>query len=629
MSFFRVMLLLLVVFSPLTASAEQEGIIWLEYPSDGVVLGQGYNLLEDRPSYASCVDFLPVQDPSQLVEYRFNEVNSHTETKSLTNISASGSMKMAILNASARLSFLSNETFSSDTTKFYLTARVTNSTLFASPSLPFKAGVSVPNPAANTITASEPTSPDGERLNIAPEDARNVEKCGHGFVAAIVSGAAIDAFLTFTKSDATSLADIKGGLEADIASVFKVSGNFQQRQESVSKQDSTSISLYRFGGKGTQLAYDLKGLKQSLKDIVKDATQTPKPIRVGILPYRYLYTQPDFSGAWSADSFSEAIDAFFVAKDVFEKTDAAIQKVESLVDTADRPNRKVRDPILLLNDARLYVDLNTEAMQLANRLSTVLLLCRQETQALNATISGDGGGNAGDTDTGDGADGRSEAEEARRADTEGPRRAAMAALGAPRVGFDVGSRGPAALGFRRARTTPLETDEEWRQHMQVLYDRDVAKLSAPLSDGSGPSSRSEVDLARVQYCQTRSNSADSSLGWVEETFLSNAAEYALRLQARELSMRPIYWADLGALRKEKIRKINAEPGLVAGQKRAEIKNVLNSFQEYVRTTGFRRDICRVSFTHPVCGTDEDWIQQAAIADGLQPDLAQIQKELEN
>lgn len=609
---FRKLFVVPFLFVPIPAASEQEGLIWIEYPSEGVVLGQGYNLLEDRPSFATCVDFLPVQDPSQQVEYRFEEVSSHTRTRSLTDISASGSMRMAILNASARLSFLSNEEYSSDTTKFFLTARVTNSTLFAAPSLPYKAGVTVPNPAGSVIQDSVPQPPAGNQIRIDPVDARNVDKCGHGFVAAIVSGAAIDAFLTYSKEDAEALADIRGGLKADIGSVFKVSGSFQQRQESVSNQERTSISLYRFGGRGTELAFDLTGLRSTLRDIVRDATQAPKPIRIGILPYRYLSTQLDFSETWTADSFSDQIDAFFLAKDVFERTDAAIQTVETLVDTTDRPERQFNDPILILLDARAYVETNTEAMRLANRLSTILLLCRQETNALNNSV--------GETASVDEIE----------ISTESIREAAQAALGPPRIGASITIPILSAAETTNGHAVAsLLTDEEWARHMTELYLRDVEALSTPLRGSSHSATRSDVDKDRIQYCQIRHRENPVKDGWVTETFLSRSVEYALRLQARELSMRPIYWNDLGALRKERIRRVMSDGALVAGEKLREIKAILDEFQEYIRTTGFRREICNVSFSHPVCGTDEAWINSAALAVDILPDLAQILKELDS
>src|SRR5690606_20915319 len=109
-------------------------------PQAGVVLGQGYNLLTDSPSTGTCVNFRAVQDPSQQISYTFDEVTSKTETMSKLDISASGSLKMAILNASASLNFLTQEEFDVDTKKFLLTANVVNSALFAAPSYDYKLG---------------------------------------------------------------------------------------------------------------------------------------------------------------------------------------------------------------------------------------------------------------------------------------------------------------------------------------------------------------------------------------------------------------------------------------------------------------------------------------------------------
>ena len=286
-----------------------EQITWMEYPEAGVVIGQGYNLLEHKPTHGTCVTFVPIQDPSQEISYRFQEVTSTTDIRSQLNISASGSLQMAILNASARLNFLSDETFHLDTKKFLLRATVTNSSLFAAPSVGFKKGVLIlgsDSPAAQYVSDHRFGSIELSQV----EDRFNTSKCGHGFVAAIISGAEIDAFLTWNRTDANSLANITGGVEANIAEIFSVRGSLESRQQSQSIKESTSVSVFKVGGSSGKIAYDLDGLKSSLNQLAIEASTLPKPIRIGVLPYSSLSSDPVASNI-QAEVFQDAVAAYF------------------------------------------------------------------------------------------------------------------------------------------------------------------------------------------------------------------------------------------------------------------------------------------------------------------------------
>ena len=360
----------------------KDSIVWLDYPDEGVVLGQGYSMLEDRPTYGTCVDFVPIQDPSQEVRYKLEEVNSHTEIQSMTNISASGAMKMAILQATARLSYLSDEKFSSDSTKFWLNATVTNSALFAAPSIDFKAG--------GTVSGTAPTdvfTKYGGYSKIAfkyEKDKGNASKCGQGFVGVIVSGAALDSFLTFSKSNSDSLAQIKGGLEANIANIFSVSGSFEQRQKAVSTQDSTQITLYRYGGSGGEIAYDLTGLKRTVSALTIEAASNPKPVRIGIVPYSALDQEPGPMGL-DAQRYADALAAYFLDLDVASRTGDYIDSfMDREKDELPNPTPKTAGTApIYLADLKSYVELNADALKAANELSHMLSLCRDEATTQN------------------------------------------------------------------------------------------------------------------------------------------------------------------------------------------------------------------------------------------------------
>ena len=542
-----------------------EDMVWLDYPESGVVLGQGYNLLEDKASYGTCVDFIPVQDPSQFISFNFDEVNSHSEVISKTNISASGSMKMAILNASARLKFLSNETFKLDTTTFYLNAEVTNSSLFAAPSIPFKRGVSIPQPlGGNTnIDWKDKSKSLNGKIKIDPIDVRNYQKCGHGFVAAIISGAAVDSFLSFSKSDANAISDINGGLKADIAGIFKVSGSFEQRQESTKRQDRTKISLFRYGGESGGIAYDLAGLKDSIKNLTQDAVEAPKPIRIGVLPYRSLDTHKDLNEPYSAFEYTHAINAYFLARDVFEKTSEAIQVLSEI--PIHPQDRESDIPIVIAKNITHYIDLNDRSMALAGRISNALRRCQEVTTRFNEELQ------------------VSPEEESHTSSNK-------SISDAPKL--------------RRFPLDKIDTDE----------NAPYGALTKILSDSSD-STLNE----RFAACKPDDN----------EGYFSVAVQQALQIAAEELSIRPIYGNDLGVRLetelKDKVLNVQGSPAT----RQTAYLDILKTYTINYRADQFRRSICSFDFTHPICTqvNASEWRKKAVLdSSKTKVDLIQIEKE---
>ena len=376
-----------------THASDANDLVWVEYPQSGVVLGQGYNLLTDSPATGTCVDFRAVQDPSQQTSYRFDEVTSKTETMSKLNISASGSLKMAILDATASLNFLTQEEFTVDTKKFLLTADVTNSSLFAAPSFDYKLGAKnlvpfvgnnfVDNPESETPTGTPPAPVQGQPEQAGPartsisfkEDhfKEDIEDCGHGFVAAIVSGASVQAFMTMSSEDAKSLTDIKGSVQADIGGIFSVSGSIESKQKHNSLVTRSNVSVFKSGGAGGPLTVDYEKLKTSLLNLPKEASTTPRPLRIGILPYSAL-SKLNQTNDVTALFFKKAVSAYFLALDVFERTSSVIDDNFSAQGLAG-PAR--RQPFAIL-PFDTYLQTNTDALRLASDLSATLVLCRDE-----------------------------------------------------------------------------------------------------------------------------------------------------------------------------------------------------------------------------------------------------------
>lgn len=606
------LVLLLGVAAP--GYAREGDIIWVDYPEEGAVLGQGYDLLKGSVTYGTCVDFVPIQDPSQSVSYRFEEVNSSTEVVSNTQISASGSMKMAMINASARLSFLSNEKFTLKTSKFLLNATVTNSALFAAPSLDYKKGglIAEPSTANGTSSGQSPSEKFSNRSAISiksGESLQNITKCGQGLVAVIVSGAAVDSFLTMSKQNADALAEIKGSLEADIGSIFKVSGSFEQQQSSKKAQDATSISVFRYGGSEGKVAYDLEELKKSLADLVKDAATAPKPVKIGIIPYSRIDTS--FLSGYGASTFAEQIAAYFLAKDVVDRTSDTLRLMQDVPDQASGPRVPGGRPLLLARDLDTYEELNHRALRLANRLSIMLSLCREDANAANNELGKTG--------------------------TAEPSRAVV--LGAAARAF--GSTKVLSRSERLSINQTLRVDarplndasaQPSEAEMEKLFGQDAATLSKEVPSNATAAEAAAIIESRIDACAVRPVTDKPP------TFLWQAPQYALALTAADLATRPIYWSELGQRYRERIRleieKAVASAGVAsakdlnAKQVHDALMPVLEEFHKLYRVAGLRRSICKGDAGHPICATGSEWMALATpTEETMRPELTQVLAEL--
>jgi|GEM_PF-5685484 len=599
MKYFTNAFFIIAVFFAMTSlvNAKDDDIIWLEYPNDGAVLGQGYDLLNGRVTLGRCVDFVPIQDPSQIITYKFEEVNSTTEVMSKTRISASGSMKMAIIKASARLSFLSEENFSLSTSKFLLTARVTNSALFAAPSVGFKKGANIAQiTAAGAVQASTEqlkkhvVSSRIEPRNGGPEVFKDVKLCGQGYVAAIVSGAAVDAFLTMSKSNADSLADIKGGLEADIASVFKVSGSFEQQQSSKEIQDSTSISVYRYGGATGNIAYDLPALKQSLQSLVTDAASQPKPIRIGVVPYNRIST--DLVRTINADDYSQAISAYFLAKDVMDKTGEALTVLGEVPLQPDKARVAGGRPIYYTKELRDYDKLFSKAQEHAARISTLLAYCRDAS-----------------AETNDAQMDNPQVEEVL---------AELFGAGEEQPLFgDRNGNAQARIQLKAAQNVQIDDAAT----LENIYESNLSVLQSSLPNKDDPKYVEKIKN-RNKACKAP---IDPDTG--EGSYLSISGLYSVQLLKEEMMVRPLYWAEISQRYRERIAVELKKAATSAGIKVSELssnqiaaasQNELVEFHTLYRASQYRRNLCESDLAHPICFTDTGW------SEGTNPDFDSIE-----
>lgn len=605
-SHLMIMTIAMFLAAPPSWGQSRDDLIWIDYPEQGVVLGQGYNLVTDEPTQGVCVDFVPVQDPSQEVSYRFEEVTTHSTINSSSRIHASGSLKMALVKASAKLDFYSKENFSIDTTKFLLTADITNSALFAGASFAYKQGAGLANVASipealrkgatdSILRAAAPANA-AENVGVKFKNAalrNNIKHCGQGYVAAIVSGAEVDAFLTFSKSDAEAVAEIKAGIKATMGGVFSASGSFAQNQQAIERNERTEVNVYRSGGRATAFAYTVDALRTSLQQLPVDAAAHPKPIRIAILPYSKLDDSP-LSGGLVAADLLDGIAAFFLVRDVVEESNSIAEwyrgYTEDQLGSAATDSAVARNVPIFLHPLDTYIALYDDALALNRELSAALRLCQVELQeanrlqdALRAALSTpEGAAKDGDFIVGPGSVRELAAQQRLAVNGTDPfvpvttKAVATDRSDAVRMAFfDTFARSSNEV------TLMARTEGALRNEAPETLDSEDLKILLAAS------------LSRLQQCNSDSD------------FMSAAIDDAIGLTQDFLAKKPIFWTELGRHYQERIWRLFPTQSYPTDQTSWEtvelIEDELQNYHKNMKSKRFRRDLCGRDLNHPVCG----------------------------
>lgn len=606
-SHLMIMTIAMFLAAPPSWGQSRDDLIWIDYPEQGVVLGQGYNLVTDEPTQGVCVDFVPVQDPSQEVSYRFEEVTSHSTINSSSRIHASGSLKMALVKASAKLDFYSKENFSIDTTKFLLTADITNSALFAGASFGYKQGAGLANVASipealrkgatdSILRAAAPANA-AENVGVKFKNAalrNNIKHCGQGYVAAVVSGAEVDAFLTFSKSDAEAVAEIKAGIKATIGGIFSVSGSFAQNQQAIERNERTEVNVYRSGGRATAFAYTVDALRTSLQQLPVDAAAHPKPIRIAILPYSKLDDSP-LSGGLVAADLLDGIAAFFLVRDVVEESNSIAEwyrgYTEDQLGSAATDSAVARNVPIFLHPLDTYIELSDRALALNRELSTALRLCQVELQeanrlqdALRAALS---------TPEGEAAKDNSFIIEP----------GSVRELAAQQQ-LAVNGTDPLMPGAKKA--VAVERSDAVKNTFFDTFARttDEATLMARTEGALRKEAPETLDAEELRLLLTASLTRLKQCN-SDSAFMSAAIDDAIQLTQDFLAKKPIFWSELGRHYQERIWRLFPTQTYSTDQASWEtvelIEDELQSYHKNMKSKRFRRDLCGRDLNHPVCG----------------------------
>ena len=332
----------------------------IDYPKDGVSLGQGWDgtraerkdaigiVFEEKRTakgQTKTEDYVKASDSSRLMESM--EISTELQYAGIVG------------QASAKFSFASKVEMRSTSQCFVAKAKVENGRDYTAPApqeiagtiaklfdsrksldevqamLP-RSGVSAaaPLPAdqapldVTTLRASHPgtvrLTPGA--LQLAETDIDEFHRVyGDSFVSAIHSGAELLAVLVFDEQERTSMRDLEASMQGS-GWGFSAKGGFKQKAESYASKNKLKVTYYQAGGSGDAIPTDVDGFLAKIAELPKLAQDAPYPFKITLQRYDTLPNWPGKSLPQRPSAYEQTIRRYFEYRSLYDDIDAACGK---------------------------------------------------------------------------------------------------------------------------------------------------------------------------------------------------------------------------------------------------------------------------------------------------------------
>ena len=310
-------LLCLIISLPIPAVASET--IWMSYPEEGIELGQGFDLLNNRKTPAVCVDFIAVQDAGLETTYELSALNSFSDVLSALNVSASGALDMSIFTARAKLQFANKVKTALFDQKYAISARIHRGILYASPTTPLK-------PGATTLSKQHPdTNADriGEitfRRTNADDPLDFVRRCGHGFVSAIALGVEIDTIIDTSAATSEEVSSLSGSAKLEVlGGLISGSGSLSGTAEAKSALEQSRLTSFILGGEQYNLPRTIAELKDFIRNLPNLSQEKPRGLKIAVSSYSTLVRDRHPPVLGTAAQLQPLVFAYFSARDAKDR----------------------------------------------------------------------------------------------------------------------------------------------------------------------------------------------------------------------------------------------------------------------------------------------------------------------
>jgi hypothetical protein len=332
----------------------------IDYPKDGVSLGQGWDSTRAARRDAIGIVFeekRTAQGQTKTEDY----VKATDSSRLMESMEISTDLQYAgiVGQASAKFSFASKVEMRSTSQCFVAKAKVENGRDYTAP---------VPEEIAGTIaklfdsrksldevqallprgaaTAAAPLPEDHAPLDatrlrashpgtvrltpgavqLAETDIDEFYRIyGDSFVSAIHSGAELVAVLVFDEQERTSMHDLEASMQGS-GWGFSAKGGFKQKAESYASKNKLKVTYYQAGGSGDAIPTDVDGFLAKIAELPKLAQDAPYPFKITLQRYDTLPNWPRKSLPQRPSAYEQTIRRYFEYRSLYDDIDAVCTK---------------------------------------------------------------------------------------------------------------------------------------------------------------------------------------------------------------------------------------------------------------------------------------------------------------
>lgn len=260
----------------------------IDYPLQGVVLGNGWSSLAAAKTPGGCVEFAEVQDLSEDRTLDLKRVVDKEQLHRELSVSAEFQAKsIGGIGASTKATYAKSLEVKNEALNLVIVAKVLQGARFAAP----KAGLS----GVQLTSSAEALA----RTNIQGF----IALCGDSFVSAIHAGGEMNAFLSFDIVSREERESVSVSMSASGLS-YSGSTTVNQTMRQYRESQKLRILMHSAGGTGIAIPVNEQELFERLRSLPSDAKTAPKPYRISVARYDQLPNWPPASNV-NAVKFEE------------------------------------------------------------------------------------------------------------------------------------------------------------------------------------------------------------------------------------------------------------------------------------------------------------------------------------
>jgi hypothetical protein len=329
-------------------------IFFLDYPVDGVDLGQGWHREAVSKAVATCIEFAVVEDTGQEQSMQLSVVHDNSALMDALDVSAEAEFKSIGYSVSGKARYANETEVRSTSVNVVAHAKVINGVEYVAPAEAAR---------PRRVDLTQYYRDLARRSRIAFE-----QECGDGFVAAVYSGAELAGVLSVDEVNSKTRAILEASVSGSVGG-FSAAGKFKSSTDKEAGTRRVRVTFYQTGGSGSPMPTTEEGLVDAVGRLPALAAKDPHNHRIQVQSYRTLPSYP-VEPEEGRDQFREMLATSYGRLLTLRHTVVEALELEAGADYADVDKDQQASAIRVRMQA-----LHDELMKKMERIRTFSRLC--------------------------------------------------------------------------------------------------------------------------------------------------------------------------------------------------------------------------------------------------------------